>query len=117
VLSNHVPELSTLVEQLGLGGLVERVFSSAATGYEKPHPEAFRLALRAFGDPVRRWMVGDNPTADVAGAEAIGIPAILVRTNGTARRTARDVATAARLIVAADASELEAPERPRNRRS
>jgi ribonucleotide monophosphatase NagD (HAD superfamily) len=62
-------------------------------------------------------MVGDNPTADVAGAEAIGIPAILVRTNGTARRTARDVATAARLIVAADASELEAPERPRNRRS
>jgi putative hydrolase of the HAD superfamily len=117
VLSNHVPELSTLVEQLGLGGLVERVFSSASTGYEKPHPEAFRLALRAFGDPPRRWMVGDNPTADVAGAEAIGIPAILVRTNGTARRTARDVATAARLIVAADASELEAPERPRNRRS
>jgi HAD superfamily hydrolase (TIGR01549 family) len=105
VLSNHVPELAALVEHLGLGGLVERVFSSAATGYEKPHPEAFRLALRACGDPAGAWMVGDNPTADVAGAEAIGIPAILVRTNGTARRTARDVATAARLIVGAEASE------------
>jgi putative hydrolase of the HAD superfamily len=104
VLSNHVPELSTLVEQLGLGGLVERVFSSAATGYEKPHPEAFRLALRACGDPPRRWMVGDNPAADVAGAEAIGIPAILVRTNGPARRTATDAATAARLILGADAN-------------
>jgi putative hydrolase of the HAD superfamily len=108
VLSNHVPELSALVEQLGLGGLVELVFSSAATGYEKPHPEAFRLALRACGYPARRWMVGDNPIADVAGAEAVGIPAILVRTNETPRRTAKDVATAARLIVAADAGEHRA---------
>jgi putative hydrolase of the HAD superfamily len=99
VLSNHVPELSTLVAQLGLGDLVERVFSSATTGYEKPHPEAFRVALRACGNPARRWMVGDNPIADVAGAEALGIPAILVRTNGRARQTAKDVAAAAKLIV------------------
>ena len=27
-------------------------------------------------------MVGDNPVADVAGAEAVGIPAILVHSNG-----------------------------------
>ena len=25
------------------------------------------------------WMVGDNPEADVRGAEAVGLPAILVR--------------------------------------
>jgi ribonucleotide monophosphatase NagD (HAD superfamily) len=25
------------------------------------------------------WMVGDNPKADVRGAEAVGLPAILVR--------------------------------------
>ena len=100
VLSNHIPELETLVTQLGLGDLVERVFSSACTGYEKPHPEAFRIALRAEGNPRRRWMVGDNPLADVEGAEALGIPAILVRTSGSTRRSAVDVATAARMIVA-----------------
>ena len=51
VLSNHIPELDSLVTQLGLAGLIERVFSSARTGYEKPHPEAFRIALRAEGNP------------------------------------------------------------------
>jgi putative hydrolase of the HAD superfamily len=103
VVSNHIPELETLVTQLGLGDLVERVFSSACTGYEKPHPEAFRIALRAEGNPRRRWMVGDNPLADVEGAEALGIPAILVRTSGSTRSSAVDVATAARMIVAESA--------------
>jgi ribonucleotide monophosphatase NagD (HAD superfamily) len=27
-------------------------------------------------------MVGDNPVADVAGAKALGIPAVLIRTDG-----------------------------------
>jgi putative hydrolase of the HAD superfamily len=100
VLSNHVPELELIMEQLGLSELVEHVFSSALIGYEKPHPEAFRHALHACGDPSSRWMVGDNPVADVAGAEVLGIPAVLVRTAGDARRTAPDAAAAAALIAA-----------------
>jgi putative hydrolase of the HAD superfamily len=79
VLSNHVPELGDIVAALGLDSFVERVITSAATGYEKPHPEAFRRALTAAGEPQTVWMLGDNPVADVAGAEALGIPAILVR--------------------------------------
>lgn len=102
ILSNHVPELDAIVRALGLGGLVERVFSSACSGYEKPHPQAFRDALAALGDPRQRWMVGDNPRADVAGAEALGIPAILVhgeqRDDTPAPRRARDLARAAALI-------------------
>jgi putative hydrolase of the HAD superfamily len=82
ILSNHVPELAALVDALGLSDLVERVFTSAVIGYDKPHPEAFRHALRESGDPASRWMVGDNPVADVAGAEALGIPAVLIRTAG-----------------------------------
>jgi putative hydrolase of the HAD superfamily len=82
ILSNHVPELPALVSALGLEDLVERVFTSAAIGYDKPHPEAFRHALRECGDPASRWMVGDNPVADVAGAKALGIPAVLIRTDG-----------------------------------
>ena len=82
IVSNHVPELSGLVEALGLSDLIETVFSSAVTGYEKPHREAFEIALRHCDFPRRVWMIGDNPVADVAGAEAVGIPAILVRSKG-----------------------------------
>ena len=105
ILSNHVPELAKLVTELGLGESLEHVFSSASTGFEKPHPEAFAVALRACGDPPLRWMVGDNPIADVGGAEALGIPAILVRTNASARRSAKDAVAAARLIVSASRGE------------
>lgn len=79
ILSNHVPELGAILTQLGLAPLFELAINSAETGFEKPHPEAFALARRAAGDPSELWMVGDNPIADVAGARAVGIPAILVR--------------------------------------
>ena len=79
VLSNHVPELADIVEGVGLRDLIELVITSAATGFEKPHPKAFSLALGMAGNPEQVWMVGDNPDADVLGAEAAGIPGILVR--------------------------------------
>jgi len=100
VLSNHVPELPVLVDGLGLGGLLEAVFSSASIGYEKPHPGAFAHALAACGRPERVWMVGDNPEADVAGAEAAGIPAILVRGAGRAGRRAADLRGAVDMVLA-----------------
>jgi putative hydrolase of the HAD superfamily len=64
---------------LGLAPHFEAVFTSAETGFEKPHPEAFARARGALGDPAVIWMIGGNPTADVAGAQTAGIPAILVR--------------------------------------
>jgi putative hydrolase of the HAD superfamily len=79
ILSNHVPELPAIVRDLGLVSFFAALVNSAETGYEKPHPEAFAIARRAAGNPSTLWMVGDNPIADVAGAEAVGIPAILVR--------------------------------------
>lgn len=80
IVSNHVPELPELVSELGLDDLVESVVSSALTGYEKPNPKMFAEAIRRAGTPRTIWMVGDSPTADIAGAEAVGIPSILVRT-------------------------------------
>ena len=79
ILSNHVPELPALVAGLGLDTHVDRVFTSALIGYEKPNPEIFRHALSAYEHPRETWMVGDNPIADVAGAEAAGLRAVLVR--------------------------------------
>lgn len=79
VLSNHVPELGSIIAGLGILPLLHWVHNSAIMGYEKPHPEAFRIALAAIPAGAEVWMIGDNPVADVAGAEAMGIPAILVR--------------------------------------
>ncbi len=99
ILSNHVPELGDLVSRLGLDAHVEQTFTSARIGYEKPHPEAFAVALRASGHPREAWMVGDNPVADIAGAEAVGLPAVLVRTDADAKRSAPGLDEALQLIL------------------
>jgi putative hydrolase of the HAD superfamily len=78
ILSNHVPELESIVTGLGLERLVNDIFSSARTGYEKPHPEAFRFALGSTAAE-RALMIGDNPVADEEGAKAAGMRAVLVR--------------------------------------
>ena len=79
ILSNHIPELPDIVEALGLTTYVQAVLSSALMGYEKPHPQAFLQALAVFDYPQTIWMIGDNIEADILGAQAVGIPAILVR--------------------------------------
>ena len=100
VLSNHVPELPALVAGLGLAEHFDVVLSSATIGYEKPHPEAFRLALEAVGHPRQVWMIGDNPVADVGGAEAAGLRAILVRReDGEAQLRAADLTEAVTIVL------------------
>ena len=78
ILSNHVPELGRIVAALGLDRHLATISCSAETGFEKPHPRSFAALLEELG-PDEAWMVGDNVVADVLGAEAAGIPAILVR--------------------------------------
>ena len=79
VLSNHVPELPQLVDSLGLSSFFADVSTSARTGFEKPHPEAFKGIIRQLPNDCNIWMIGDSHIADVQGANAIGLPAILVR--------------------------------------
>lgn len=79
VLSNHVPELEPLLGALGIRDLFQSVYTSGQTGYEKPHPCAFEAAIGPGVDRSAVWMVGDSLTADVGGAQAARISAILVR--------------------------------------
>lgn len=79
LLTNHVPELPQILEGLGLSRYFDRVFNSAETGYEKPHPEAFGKVRTALANAETAWMIGDNFVADITGASAAGIPGILVR--------------------------------------
>jgi putative hydrolase of the HAD superfamily len=78
ILSNHVPELRQIVTGLGLDDLILFVSCSAETGYEKPHPQAFASVLEPLR-PGEAWMIGDNVVADVLGAQAVGLRAVLVR--------------------------------------
>jgi putative hydrolase of the HAD superfamily len=78
ILSNHVPELPQIVAALGLENVVAFVSCSAETGFEKPHPQAYASVLDPL-QPAQAWMIGDNVVADVLGAQALGIPAVLVR--------------------------------------
>lgn len=79
ILSNHIPELPEIVKNLGLMEYVDICISSANVGFEKPNPKIFNLAFELAGNPETVLMVGDNLKADVRGAEAVGIKAILVR--------------------------------------
>jgi putative hydrolase of the HAD superfamily len=99
ILSNHVPELQSIVEGVGLGSLIDKVYSSALTGYEKPNRESYRIALDD-DRPADSFMVGDNVEADVLGAERIGLPAILVRSaSPDATRFAPDLQAAVGIIL------------------
>ena len=81
LLSNHVPELEDLLELLGIRHFFAALFNSAIMGYEKPHPAAFRHVLAHMPQYEHIWMIGDNPSAGIAGAAALGIPGSLVCKN------------------------------------
>lgn len=79
LLSNHVPELPMILDELALTPVFDDIYVSAEIGYEKPHPKAFEPVLSDVADDTVVWMIGDSYHADVAGANTVGLPAILVR--------------------------------------
>ncbi len=93
LLSNHTPELPRIVTALGLDSHLDGLIGSAATGFEKPHPAMFEQGRRYARPGEPAWMIGDNYSADIEGAERCGIPAILVRKDHpVAQRQAPDLA-------------------------
>jgi putative hydrolase of the HAD superfamily len=78
-VSNWIWQLPELLHSLELVSLFDFVAASARVGYEKPHPEIFRHALQEAGvGPEEALHVGDHLDADVAGAQAAGLSAVLI---------------------------------------
>ncbi len=77
VLSNGWnPLQQRKAEQAGFDG---PVLVSAEIGALKPAPEAFEMLLRTLGTPPHRtWYVGDDPSCDVVGAQAVGLGTIWI---------------------------------------
>jgi putative hydrolase of the HAD superfamily len=83
VVSNWDVSLHDVLERTGLRPLLDAVVISAELGAAKPDPAIFRAALErvgaAAGDALH---VGDSLEADVEGARAAGVDAVLVARDG-----------------------------------
>ena len=78
-VSNWVWQLPELLHSLELVSQFDFIAASARIGYEKPAPEIFQWALEQAGvEPFEALHVGDHLDADVGGATAAGIPAVLI---------------------------------------
>ena len=84
VCSNWSWDLPDDLQACGLLPLIDVVMASARAGCRKPHLAIYqRLLAEARTAPRDTVYVGDSLTADVAGAMAVGIPAVhLVRSDG-----------------------------------
>ena len=89
IISNWDRRLSTLLDGLGLGELLETVVSSAEVGLRKPDPRIFELACARLGvDPGEVAHVGDHHYADVIGSTAAGMIPVLIDRHGLCERPA-----------------------------
>lgn len=84
ILSNNYPELGDTLEALDLARYFAGCTVSAKVGFEKPRPEIFDIALEKAGRPAAAYMVGDNPRADIEGANNCGMVSVLVHSESPA---------------------------------
>jgi len=79
VVSNFTDALVAVCETHDLDGYFDCLVASTTVGAQKPDVAIFREALRRTGaDPAASIHVGDNYVADILGARAAGIDAVLL---------------------------------------
>jgi putative hydrolase of the HAD superfamily len=97
IISNWDERLRPLLDEIGLALYFDSMTISCEIGVEKPDPRIFQAALHAAGVPVKQAVhVGDSDTADVRGAEAVGMTAVLLNRgegDGVGVRDLRDLWT------------------------
>jgi putative hydrolase of the HAD superfamily len=80
IVSDWGSNLLPIIEGLGLAAELDFVLASGAEGVSKRDPAFFRLAAERGGAaPSEALMVGDSHRADVEGARAAGMAAVLLR--------------------------------------
>lgn len=86
IITNAFQPMWMRDRELAAAGLAPELFacrtSSADVGYLKPHPAVFEHTLQALeAAPAEAIFVGDNPEADIVGAQRVGLKAVLRTTN------------------------------------
>lgn len=84
IISNSDGGMPDLFRRLELADCFETMIDSGNVGFQKPHPEIFRAALREINLPANESVyVGDVYSIDYTGARAVGMQAILMDPYGT----------------------------------
>ncbi len=106
VVANADGTVEEGLTRAGLRPHLHAVVDSAVVGFEKPDPRIFSHALSLFdSDPARTLHVGDMYAADIVGARAAGVHALLLDPHGDWGEVdcpvARDVPSLAERLIAA----------------
>lgn len=76
-------DVQTLVDNAGIRGYFDFILTSAVVGFRKPNPKIFEQALGFWNaKPEQAVMVGDTVSADIAGANRMGIASVWIRRRG-----------------------------------
>lgn len=79
VVSNSDGTMKRTIESIRFAHLFDALVDSTVAGFEKPDPRIFEVALELAGSrPERSVHVGDLYAADVVGARAAGVHAVLL---------------------------------------
>lgn len=94
IISNSHRSLNAFSEHFALSRFISIAISSAEHGYMKPHRSIFDAALEGAGATAdEAIMIGDSLRADVEGALAAGLRAVLIRRSGDRPATLPDGVT------------------------
>lgn len=86
VTNNRLAEQQEKLHFLGMSEWVDVLITSEEVGALKPDPRIYQVALARLGaGPAETVMVGDNWSADVLGALALGIRPVWLNRTGAAR--------------------------------
>jgi HAD superfamily hydrolase (TIGR01662 family) len=86
VISNADGRIKDVLERCAIAHCFRTITDSGNVGYEKPHPEVFRQALKSMNaNPEESLYVGDVYSVDYMGATGAGMQAILMDVPGAYR--------------------------------
>ncbi len=76
IASNHIPELSEILDQLEISNYFEAVYTSGMIGFEKPNRHFFDAIFNDLPRDQIAHMIGDSYERDIKGASDLGINGI-----------------------------------------
>lgn len=84
IITNGFKETQTIkMHSSGIHPFFKTMTNSEDAGFQKPHPEIFRMAMQSAGaKPENSLMVGDNYEADILGAYSIGMKCVFYNPSG-----------------------------------
>jgi putative hydrolase of the HAD superfamily len=86
VISNADGRIEDVLQKCGIARCFRTITDSGLVGYEKPHPEIFRHALKSMNaTPEESLYVGDVYSVDYLGATGAGMQALLMDVPGAYR--------------------------------